>query len=131
MCFVDAGGVVDDRIRDHADARGLALPDHVLKFSFGAFFGVKFVAYRLIARPPLRALDGFLRRRDLHIGHTFRTIGVGAFLGDRVPRLLERNHLDIFLLIGLRFGLRLGHDRCRDQRSARHGRGDAHRHHTA
>ena len=92
LCFVDAGGVVDDRIRDHADARGLALPDHVLKFSFGAFFGVKFVAYRLIARPPLRALDAFLRRRDLYVADAFGPQHFAAFAGDGFPIGLEHGH---------------------------------------
>ena len=36
-----------------------------------------------------------------------------------------------FLATDLRVGLRLGHDRRRDQRGARHGCGDAHCHHTA
>lgn len=88
LCFVDAGGVVDDRIRDHADARGLALPDHVLKFSFGAFFGVKFVAYRLIARPPLRALDAFLRRRDLYVADAFRVPTLRRIRGRRISNWL-------------------------------------------
>ena len=119
---VGAGGLVEHHVGDDAHACRGALLDHVLEFGFRAQLGVELIAHGLVAGPPLRALDGFLRRRDLHIGHAFRAIGVGAFLGDGVPRLLERDHLDVFLAGGCGlFGL--GDARNRDQRRARH-RGD-------
>ena len=128
---IGSGGLVQNHIGDDVNAGGAALLDHVCEFRFGAEFGVKLVAHRLVARPPLGALDGFLRRRYFDVAHAFGTICFGAFLGDRVPCLLERDDLHILFGADLRVGLRLGHNRRRDQRGARHGCGGSYCHHTA
>ena len=128
---IGSGGLVQNHIGDDVNAGGAALLDHACEFRFGAEFGVKLVAHRLVARPPLGALDGFLRRRYFDVAHAFGTICFGAFLGDRVPCLLERDDLHILFGADLRVGLRLGHNRRRDQRGARHGCGGSYCHHTA
>ena len=129
-CDVGTGGLIDYDIGDDVYAGGVALLDHVLEFGLGAEFGIKSVAHRLVTRPPLCALNGFLRRRHFHICHAFRSIGVGAFLGNRVPALLEGDDLHILLRARPRFRLGLGH--CRHhKRGTRHGHGDANRHHPA
>ena len=125
------GGLVQHNVGDDVNADGIALLDHVFEFGFRAELGIELVAYRLVGRPPLRALDGFLRRRHLDVCHAFRTVCARAFLGDRVPCLLEGDDLHVFLRIRLRLGLSLSHMRYRHQGGARHGGGDAYGHRTA
>ncbi len=128
---VGTGGLVQHNVGDDVNADGIALLDHVFEFGFRAELGIELVAYRLVGRPPLRALDGFLRRRHLDVCHAFRTVCARAFLGDRVPCLLEGDDLHVFLRIRLRLGLSLSHMRYRHQGGARHGGGDAYGHRTA
>ena len=80
-----SGGVVEHHVGHDLHAGRVALADHGFELVFRTETRVEFVADRLVDGPPLRALDGFLRRGDLHVFHAFRTIGFRAFVANRLP----------------------------------------------
>ena len=94
------GRVVDDRIDVDFDAGGVAAVDHLFERGPIAAATCHQVADRLVARPPLGALDVLVRRRDLHRGVALLA-EIGALPGDVVPAPLEQVDEDAALPLSL------------------------------
>ena len=115
--------VVEHHIGHHVHTGRIALIDHAFQLVLGAETRVELVADRLVDGPPLRALHGFLRWRDLHVFHAFRPVRVRAFLAYGPPSLLECDyrHVGGSRLCGVCDGLR-AKSRAGKRQSDRGGR---------
>lgn len=87
--------MVDHRVGHDLDAGGMTGADHVRECGLVTEASGYPIAHRLVGRPPLRALDVLLGRRDLDEPVTLGAQRVGAGFGHGVEGPLEHRGGDV------------------------------------